>query len=125
MQERSHLNLNDAMNKSTGFFDQPLLPIEQDLLSVPKLDNWSELRVTDYVVISGVISRHPKHPNGMRILTSLVESYGYDQEGRIFAQTKNSRYELGRRIEVCSSEYRMDSLASANAITTEVNQRIG
>lgn len=125
MQERFYLNLNDTMNKSTGFFDQPLQPIEQVLHSVPKLDNWTELRVTDRVVISGVISHHPKHRNGMRILTSLVESYGYDPEGRIFALTKNSRYELGRRIEICRYEYRMDGLASANPITTEVKQTIG
>ncbi|MEO0376947.1 MAG: hypothetical protein AAF329_20475 [Cyanobacteria bacterium P01_A01_bin.17] len=124
MPEQFHLNLSNIMNDMTGFFDRPLQPIEQDLPSVPKLDSWIELRVTEHVVISGVISRHPKYPTGMRILTSLVESYASDAEGRVYAQTKNSKYELGERIEVRGHEHLVDAIASAHAITTGDKQTI-
>jgi hypothetical protein len=120
--------LNKTMTDVTGFFDQPLLPIEPDLLTVPKLDNWIELRVTNKVVISGVISRHPKYPTGMRILTSAIEGYASSAEGQVFAQTQNSKYELGERLEAYGQEHLLveattdggsEARASAHTLTAD------
>lgn len=110
------------MNDITGFFDQPLQAAPADLHRVPKLDAWVELELSGRMVISGVISRHPKFPNGRRILTSTIEGYSSDDACRVYANTTNTKYELGERLEVLNQSHIVNVLTTAHKITPEHKQ---
>ena len=70
----------------------------RDETQLPFLDQWSEIVMNGRVVISGIISSHPRYPTGMKISTSTIEGYTTDNQGNIIAMTKNSRYRLGERV---------------------------
>lgn len=70
----------------------------KDEANMPFLDQWSEMVINGRVVISGLISNHPRYPEGMKISTSSIEGYTTDDRGNIVAMTKNSRYRLGERV---------------------------
>ncbi len=112
------------MNDVSGLSNQPLEPYPTDLLSIPKLDHWIELEVSGRMLISGVISRHPEYPTGMRILTSTIEGYTSDVDARVYTVTKNSKYELGERLEVHNQEHIFGAISSAHAITANAQQTI-
>lgn len=109
------------MNEITGCID---LPLKSSTLSMPKLDHWIELEVGGRMLISGVISRHPQYPCGIRILTSSIGGYTSDREARVFAVTKNSKYELGERMEVQVQDHLLSAIRSADALTAEGKQTI-
>jgi hypothetical protein len=84
--------------------------------SIPKLDLWVEMTVQGRTVISGVISNHDRYPDGMRILSSAVEGYVKNDDGLLFALTKNSKYELGERIAIKDKSHFLKASASAMAL---------
>ncbi len=105
------------MEDITGFFTSNVSAMDTPEKGVPKLDLWIELRASGRAVISGVISRHPKYPDGMRILTSSLEGYTSDQDCKIYAMTKNSKYELGEKLEVGDPSRLISASGFAEVVT--------
>ncbi len=106
------------MDDMTDLFHQKIAQANPQSVTPqpPRLDLWVELHVSGKTVISGVITGHPKHPDGMRILTSSIQ--GYDAEGnKRYAVTQRSRYELGERLEVKDTSYFLKALGSAQVLS--------
>lgn len=90
--------------------------IQTQTESLPYLDLWVELNIKGQRTISGVISRHPKHQNGRRILTSVIEEIYQDNAGNSYARSKNSVYLLGTKIEIKDKSHFFNAASSAQAL---------
>ncbi len=82
------------------------------ILVTPTLERWLEIQIAERVVICGVINNHVKYPDGMRILTSSVQGFTSDDEGRSYVLTQNSRYQLGTKLEGEEGEHLLRKILS-------------
>lgn len=93
--------VNETMEDVTGLSHQPKSLQTQQGGQILKLDDWIELKIGNTVVISGVINNHPNFVNGQRFVTDSLQCFKTTANGRVFAMTTCSCYELGQRL----SEY--------------------
>lgn len=63
-------------------------------LSLPVIESWICIDVSNKVVIRGQIFNHPKYPAGKPIKSSPIQGF-LTKAGRVYVTTKNSMYELG------------------------------
>ncbi len=105
-----------SKNKSDHTAPFPSLSLQEPEEILPMLDLWVELFVQGRKTISGVISHHPKHQDGMRILTSAIDEIIQDGAGNSFAKTKNSIYRLGTKIEIKDKSHFFNAASSAKAL---------
>jgi hypothetical protein len=111
------------MEDVTGFFNEAFATLVPKEDQIPALDLWIELYVSGRTVISGVISNHTRYPDGMRILTSSIQ--GYETEAGItYAMTKNSKYQLGERLEVVDQSHFLSAVGAAQVVSSFERQTV-
>lgn len=66
-----------------------------DFQGIPEIDAWVSLEKGEKTIIAGRIVNHPTYTQGLPIKTSSVEGY-FSENGRVYINTKNSIYELGK-----------------------------
>jgi hypothetical protein len=72
--------------------------------SVLRLEDWFAVSRGNRTVLSGLIYGHHKIEDGRRISTSTVKDFQTDENGGLYLVTQNSRYSLGKELEVNNIE---------------------
>lgn len=80
------------LENSFSKFDQTL---KKDTQNIPIIESWIGIDKDGRAVIKGELFGHPKHPLGVKMMTSTIQRY-FGGAGHVYVKTRNSLYELGR-----------------------------